>query len=71
MTIKLLTELHLEFLNLKECCTSSSESTFVKTPHCWKSHVASHLTTSKRCVVSLFSIKVYTIKVLMCSLNTW
>ena len=40
MTVKLLTEHHLEFLSLKRGCTSSSESTLVKLPHCWKSHVA-------------------------------
>ena len=37
MTIKLLTEGHLEFLSLKGDCTGSSESTLVKMPHCWKS----------------------------------
>ena len=36
---KLLTEHHLEFISLKGGCTGSSESTFVKMPHCWKSHV--------------------------------
>ena len=36
MTVKLLTEQHLEFLNLKGGCTGSSESTFVKMTHCWK-----------------------------------
>ena len=40
MTIKLLTEHYLEFLSLKKDCTDSSESTVVKMPHCWKSHVA-------------------------------
>ena len=35
MNIKLLTEYQLEFLSLKE----GSESTLVKIPHCWKSHV--------------------------------
>ena len=40
MSVKLLTEHHLEFLSLKGCCTGLSESTFVKMPHCWKSHVA-------------------------------
>ena len=40
MTVKPLTEQHLEFLRLKGCCTGSSESTLVKMPHCWKSHVA-------------------------------
>ena len=43
MTVKLLTEQHLEFLNLKEGCTGSYESTLVKIPHCWKSHVAAHI----------------------------
>ena len=36
---KLLTEHHLEFLSLKGGCTDSSESTLVKMPHCWRSHV--------------------------------
>ena len=36
----LLTEYHLEFLSLTGGYTGSSESTFVKMPHCWKSHVA-------------------------------
>ena len=40
MTVKLRTEHHLEFLNLKGGCTGLSESTLVKMPHCWKSHVA-------------------------------
>ena len=39
----LLTENHLEFLSLKECCTGWSESTLVKMPHCWKSHVGAHI----------------------------
>ena len=39
MNIKPLTEHHLEFLSLKGGCTGSSESTLVKMPHCWKSHV--------------------------------
>ena len=43
MTVKLLTEHHLEFLSLKGDCTGSSESTLVKMPHCWKSHVTAHL----------------------------
>ena len=45
MNVKLLTEHHLEFLSLKGGCTGSSESTLVKMPHCWKSHVASHIVT--------------------------
>ena len=43
MSVKLLTEHHLEFLSLKGGCTGTSESTLVKMPHCWKSHVAAHL----------------------------
>ena len=43
MNVKLLTEQHLEFLILKESCTGSFESTLVKMPHCWKSHVTAHL----------------------------
>ena len=33
MTVKLLTELHLEFLSLTGGCTGSSESTHDKMPH--------------------------------------
>ena len=29
-----------EFLSLKGGCTASSDSTLVKMPRCWKSHVA-------------------------------
>ena len=43
MTVKLLTEHHLEFLCLKGGCTGSSESTLVEMPHCWKSHVTAHM----------------------------
>ena len=43
MNVKLLTEYHLEFLTLKEGCTGLSESTLVKMPHCWKSHVVAQL----------------------------
>ena len=42
MIVKLLAEHHLVFLSLKVGCTDSSESTLVKMPHCWKSHVAAH-----------------------------
>ena len=43
MTVKLLPEHHLEFPSLTGGCTGSSEFTFVKIPHCWKSHVAARL----------------------------
>ena len=43
MIVKLLTEHHLEFLSLKGDYRGSSESTHVKMPHCWKSHITAHL----------------------------
>ena len=42
MIVKLLTVHDLELLSLKEGCTGSSESTLIKIPHCWKSHVMAH-----------------------------
>ena len=46
MTVKLLTEHNLECLSCKGGCTGSSESTLVKMPHCWKSHVTAQLSFS-------------------------
>ena len=43
ISVKLLTEHHLEFLGLKGGCTCSSESTLVKRPHSLKSHVTAQL----------------------------
>ena len=43
MTVRLLSEQHLEFLPLKGGCTGSFESIFAKMPHCWKSHVSAHM----------------------------
>ena len=43
MIVQLLTEHHLEFLSLKGGCTGSFESTFVKMPHCWKSHATAQI----------------------------
>ena len=43
MSVKLLTENHLEFLRFKGGLLCPSESTHVKMPHCWKSHVVAHL----------------------------
>ena len=48
MSVKLQTEHRLEFVGLKADCTGSSESTLVKMPHCWKSHVAAQFMS--RCV---------------------
>ena len=43
MNIKLLTEHHLDILSLKGGCIGSSESTLVKMPLCWKSHVTAQI----------------------------
>ena len=43
MSVKLLSEHHLKFQSLKGGCIGSSESTLVKMPHCWKSHVMAHM----------------------------
>ena len=42
MTVKLMSEHHLECLSLKGGYSGSSESTHVKMQHCWKSHVTAH-----------------------------
>ena len=46
MDVKLLTEFCLEFLSLKVGRTGLSESTLVKMPHCWKSHVTAQMVSS-------------------------
>ena len=43
MSVRLLTEHHLEFLSSKGGCTNSSESIHVKMPHFWKSHIAANM----------------------------
>ena len=43
MSVKLLTEHHLEFLGLERGYTGSYESTLVKMPHFWISNVATHV----------------------------
>ena len=46
LTVKLLTEHHLEFLSLKGGFTDSSESTFVKMSNCWNSHATPQIANS-------------------------
>ena len=58
MPVKLLAEHHLEFLSLKGGRTGSSESTLVKMPHCWKSHVMAHLGKSKLILQNVLSTTV-------------
>ena len=43
VTVKQLRGHHLEFLSFKGGCTGSSESTVVKMPNCWKSHITAHM----------------------------
>ena len=55
MTVKLLTEPHLRFLNLKGGCTGLSESTPVEIPHSWKSGVTAQLPSFMRmAIISLW-----------------
>ena len=43
ISVKLPTGHHLIFLSITGGCTGSSESTLVKIPHCWRSHVAANM----------------------------
>ena len=54
MSVTLLTEHNLDFLSLKGCCIGSSESTLVKMPHCWKTHVTTHFASSVQQILVLF-----------------
>ena len=54
MNIKLPTEHHVEFLSLKGGCRGCSESTLVKMPHCWKSHVMVQLLMLNNVTVNSF-----------------
>ena len=56
MSVKLLTEHHLEFLSLKGGCTGSFESTLVKIPHCLKSYAAAHMISAYIFTVAFFFI---------------
>ena len=46
-SLRLLTEHHFEFLSLKGGCTGSYESTLVKMPHSWKSHVTAQISATR------------------------
>ena len=61
MNVKLLTEHHLMFLSLKGGYTGSSESTLVKMPHSWKSHVTAQY------IIRLFPYKKSTLNALLFS----
>ena len=61
MNVKLLTEQNLEFLSFKGGCAGSSESTHVKMPHCWKSHIAAQIFFSNRYLQSSITLITRTI----------
>ena len=67
MTVRLLTEQHLEFLSLKGGCTGSTKSTLVKMPHCWKSRVTAQLVSASHldCVAVTLCVLMYD------SLESW
>ena len=56
MSVQLLTQHHLEFLTLKGGRTGSSESTLVKMPQCWKSHVTAKLCSYRHNSFILFTL---------------
>ena len=53
MIVKLLNEHHLEFLSLKGDCRGSSESTYVKIPHYWKSHALAQMYRNQKTFYSI------------------
>ena len=60
MSVKLLTEHHMEFLSLTGGCTCSSESTLVKMPLCWKSHAMAQIVVEDVGGVTFWLYKFYT-----------
>ena len=59
MSVKLLSEYHLEFLRLNAGCRGLSESTLVKIPHCWKPHALAHFVLYKMLSSSIRLIWAY------------
>ena len=59
MSVKLLTEYHLEFLSLKGGCTALSESTLVKMPHCLKLHATAQFSLKVAKHGSVVMVKQY------------
>ena len=57
MTVKLLTEHHLEFISLKGGCTGSSECSLVKMFDCRESHVVAHMHLSCSILFSVLQLK--------------
>ena len=62
MTVKLQTERHLEFLSITGGCTGSCESTLVKMPHCWKSHVVAQISVINYLHACLLIFRAFVVK---------
>ena len=62
MSVKVLTEHHFEFLSFKGKCRGFSESTRVKMPNCWKSHVTAHYVIEHSDACPLVNLKTKTAK---------
>ena len=62
MIVNLLTEHHLEFLILKECCRGSPES---KVSNCWKSHAVAQIIPARSldCTYDLLLKQTNTLKI--------
>ena len=69
MRYKILTEDNLEFQSFKGGYIGLSESTHVKMPHCWKSHVTAHIITKKNHLV-VCTLKIPMLYHLTCSSQT-
>ena len=70
MSVKLLTEHHLEFLSLNGGCTGSYESTLVKLSNCWKSHALAQLSFPEEQTADFFSFLVLWLSV-FCVSSSW
>ena len=66
MRVKLLTKHNLELLSLNRGCTGLSESTLVKMPHCWKSHVAAHIRS-----VPMSHVLAHFVIICACGMGLW
>ena len=70
MSVTLLTKHNLEFLSLKGGCTGSSESTHVKIPHCWKSHVTAQIYDGELQVLPRMSERINNFQSVACMSHT-
>ena len=67
MIVKLLTEYHLDFLNLTRGCRGLSESTVVKMSKCWKYHATPQINKSKHAyLTSYWSIDLCLVAFFLC-----